>query len=70
MWSILCQCTSEKSLHIFLMIKLYLCALYSNEFVKKFFSFMKLVKSDWCSKLSGENIEALLHIKVEGPKIK
>ena len=31
---------------------------------------MKLVKSDWCSKLSGENIEALLHIKVEGPKIK
>ena len=31
---------------------------------------MKVVKSDWCSKLSGENIDVLLHIKVEGPKIK
>ena len=29
---------------------------------------MKVVKSDWCSKLSEENINALLHTKV-GPEI-
>ena len=34
-----------------------------------FFSFMKVVKSVWCCKLSKENIEALLHLKVEGPEI-
>ena len=34
------------------------------------FSLMKVVKSDWCSKLSEKNIEALLHIIEEGPKIK
>ena len=30
---------------------------------------MKLLKCDWRSKLSKENIEALLHIKVEGSEI-
>ena len=30
---------------------------------------MKFLKCDWRSKLSEESIEALLHIKVEGPKI-
>ena len=31
---------------------------------------MKVLKSDWCIKLSEENVEALLCVKVEGPKIK
>ena len=37
--------------------------------LKSFFSFIKVLKYDWRSKLSEENIEALLHIKVEGLKI-
>ena len=35
----------------------------------RFFKFMKVVKSDWRRKFSEEKIEALLRIKVEGPKI-
>ena len=36
--------------------------------VNRFFSFVKVVKSDWHHKLSEENIEALLRIKI-GSKI-
>ena len=69
MWSTLYQCTSEKFPCIFLMIELCLSAPYSNQILEKFFSFMKVLKCDWHSKLSEENIETLLHIKVEAPKI-
>ena len=51
------------------MAELYSYVLYSNEIEERFFSFMKDVKSDVCSKLKENNIEALLHIKVEGPEI-
>ena len=68
MWSILYQCNSEKFPHIFLMIELCLSATHSNKIVERFFCLIKVVKSDWHSKLK-ENIEALIHIKVEGPKI-
>ena len=50
------------------MIELCLSAPYSNEIVDKFFSWMKVVKSDWCSKLKEENIEVLLGTNVEGPE--
>ena len=69
MWSILYQCASEKFPYIFLMIELRLSAPYSKQFLERFLSFMKLLKCDWRSKLSKENIEALLHIKVEGSEI-
>ena len=42
---------------------------YSNETVGRFFSFLKVAKSDWSSKLSEENIEALLRINIEGTEI-
>ena len=48
------------------MIQLCLSAPYSNEIVERFFSFIKVVKSDWRSKLSEENIKALPCMKVEG----
>ena len=35
----------------------------------RFFSLMKVVKSDLHNKLNEESIKALLHIEVEGPKI-
>lgn len=56
--SILCQCASEKFVHSFLMIEFYLPAPYCNENVLRFFSFTKVVKSHWCSKLKETNIEA------------
>ena len=69
MRSILYQCTSEKFPYIFLMIELCLSAPYSNQILERFFSFMKVLKCDWHSKLSEENLGALLQIKVEGPEI-
>ena len=56
-------------LHLFLAIEICLSAPYSNGIVERFFSFMKIVKSYCLCKLKEENIEALLHIKVEGPEI-
>ena len=35
---------------------------------KGFLALLKVVKSNWFSKLSEENIKALLYKKVEGPK--
>ena len=51
------------------MIELCLTTLYSNEIEERFFSFMNVVKSDWCSKLKEDNTKAVLCIKVKGPKI-
>ena len=68
-WSTLYQCAKEKFPRTFLMTELCLSAPYSNQILEKFFSFMKVLKCDWRSKLSEENIETLLHIKVEAPKI-
>ena len=51
------------------MIEHCLSTLYPNDIVSSFFSFVKVVKSDWHRKSSEENIEALLHTKVEGPEI-
>ena len=51
------------------MIEFCLFVPYSNEIVERFFSSRKVVKSDWCSKLKEENMEALLRIKLEGPEI-
>ena len=48
---------------MFLVIELCLSTLRPNDIVKRFFSFVKVVKSNWHPKLSEENIEALLHIK-------
>ena len=69
MWSILYQRDGEKFPHIFSVIELCLSAWYSNQILERFFSFIKVLKCDWRSKLSEENIEALRHIKVEGLKI-
>ena len=69
MRSILYQYASEKFPYTFLMIEICLFVPYSNEIVERFFSSRKVVKSDWCSKLKEENMEALLRIKLEGPEI-
>ena len=63
MWSVLYQCAGETLSQIFLVIELCLSTLHPNDIVNRFFSFVKVVKSNWHPKLSEENIEALLHIK-------
>ena len=51
MWLILYQCASEKFPYTFLIIELCLFAPHSKEIMEWFFSFTKVKKSDWCSKL-------------------
>ena len=51
------------------MIKHCLSSSHPNDIVDRFFSFVKVMKNDWHRKSSEENIEALLHTKVEGPEI-
>ena len=37
---------------------------------ERFFNYLKIVKTDWRSRLNERNIESLQRIKVEGPGLK
>ena len=54
---------------VFIIIELCLCAPYANAIVERFLNYMKLVKTDWRSKLNAANLESLLRIRVEGPEL-
>ena len=55
---------------IFHFVELCLCALYLNATGERFFNYLKIVKTDWWTKLNERNIESVLRIKVEGPDLK
>ena len=59
-----------RSFNIFRFVELYLCALYLNATVERFFNYLKIVKTEWRCRLSERNIEFLPHIKVKGPEVK
>jgi hypothetical protein len=69
MWSLLNQRIGKRFPDIFHFIELCLCAPYSNATVERFFNYMKIVKTDWRSKLNESNLESLLRIKVQGPNL-
>ena len=46
-----------------------LCAAYSHATTEDFFSYMKVVETDWQIFLNGESLESLLHIKVSSPSV-
>ena len=70
-WKHLYQIKVNKSWEkIILLIELCLCAPYSNASLERFFSQMRLVKTDWRNRLNEENLTHLLRIKVEGPTFK
>ena len=54
--------------NIFHFVELCLCTPYSNTTVGCFFNYLKIVKTDWRSRLNDRNIESLLCIKVEVPE--
>ena len=56
--------------NIFLIAELCFCAPCSNAFLKRFFSQMRIVKTDWRNSLSESNLALLLRIKVSGPTLK
>ena len=55
--------------NILLLIKLCLCTPYSNATIERFFSYMKVVKNDWRNRVSDQNLESLMRIKVCGPSL-
>ena len=55
--------------NILLIIEICLCAPCSNASLERFFSQMRIVKTDWRNKLSEENLTNLLYIKTEGPTL-
>ena len=56
--------------NIFLIAELCFCAPCSNASLKRFFSQMRIVKTDWRNSLSESNLTSLLRIKVSGPTLK
>ena len=55
--------------NISVLIELCLSAPYANAILERFFNYMKIVKTDWRSKLNAKNLECLLRIRVEGPEL-
>ena len=55
---------------IFLVAELCFCAPSSNASLERFFSQMRVVKTDWRNSLSEKNLTSLLRIKVAGPTLK
>ena len=71
LWQFLASMRADKDWsNIFTMIELCICALCSNAELERFFSQMRVVKTDWCNRLSEENLTCLLRIKVAGPTLK
>lgn len=54
--------------NILILIELCWCAPFTNAHLERFFSQMKIVKTDWRNRLNAENLTDLLRIKVEGPE--
>ncbi|XP_066928483.1 zinc finger protein 862-like [Clytia hemisphaerica] len=56
--------------NIFLIAELCFCAPSSNASLERFFSQMRIVKTDWRNSLTESNLTSLLRIKVSGPTLK
>ena len=69
LWQTLRDSKQEDFGNLFLFIELCLCAPYSNAVVERFFNFMKVIKTDWRSRLGANILEGLLRVKIEGPDV-
>ena len=71
MWSILYDVKKNNNsfADIFELIKLCFCIPFSNAKLERFFNFMKIIKTDWRSRLGAKNLILLIRIKVEGPNL-
>ena len=68
MWSIFYDVKKNDNsfADMFEIIKLCFCIPFSNAKVERFFNFMKIIKTDWRSRLGAKNLTSLIRIKVEG----
>ena len=71
MWQLLNPLKQERGWNnIFLIAELCFCAPSSNASLERFFSLMRIVKTDWRNSLSESNLTSLLRIKVAGSTLK
>ena len=71
MWQLLNPFKNERGWNnIFLIAELCFCAPCSNASLERFFSQMRIVKTDWRNSLSESNLTSLLQIKLSGPTLK
>ena len=69
-WKLLFRKQQTKDLqNILLIAKLCLCVPFSNAAVERFFSQMRIVKTDWRNKLNEINLSSLSYIKTQGPTL-
>ena len=69
-WKLLfCNNETKNLRNILLIAEICLCAPYSNASIERFFSQMRVVKTDWRNKLNEKNLSSLLYIKTEGPTL-
>ena len=69
-WKLLFRNQQTKDLqNILLIAKLCLCVPFSNAAVERFFSQMRIVKTDWRNKLNEINLSSLSYIKTQGPTL-
>ena len=68
LWSKICTLGKDKeSWHdIIILIELFLCTLFSNATLERFFSHLKLVKMELRSRLSSESLNSLMRICMKG----
>lgn len=55
--------------NVFQLVELCLCTPHSNAMLERFFSYLRVVKTDWRNKLSEGNLTDLMRIKVAGPTL-
>ena len=71
MWQLLNPFKNERWWNnSFLIAELCFCAPCSNASLERFFSQMRIVKTDWRNSLFESNLTSLLRIKVSGPTLK
>ena len=71
LWQYLYQLRDDKDWqNIFTLIELCMCSPCSNAALERFFSQMRMVKTDWRNCLNEENLTHLLCIKVAGPPLR
>ena len=69
LWPRLRKVKQDEAKELWVFIELCLCRPYSNAVCESFVSYLRVVKTDWRSRLNESNLSNLLCIKVTGPTV-
>ena len=69
LWPRLRKVKHNEAKELWVLIELCLCCPYGNAVCESFISYLRVVKTDWRSRLNESNLSDLLRIKVTGPTV-